>query len=65
MVLFIYNVILLVVQTASGSQGPPPPDQNRPPELPIDDNIWMLLIAGVFFGIYIIYRRKRVTNKAS
>ncbi len=62
----IYNVLMLVIQTASGGQGPPPPSQNRGPQLPIDENIWILLIIGVLFGIYIIYKRNRSSiNKAS
>ena len=61
----IYSFIMLAIQSASAGQGPPPPSQNRPPQLPIDENIWMLLIVGVFFGIYILYKRSRTTDKAS
>ncbi|SRX52567.1 PID-CTERM protein-sorting domain-containing protein [Aequorivita sp. CIP111184] len=61
----IYNVILLVFQATSGSQGPPPPSQNRAPGLPIDNDLWILLAAGILFGIYIIYKRTRVINKAA
>ncbi len=61
----IYNVILLVIQTASGSQGPPAPSQNRGVGLPIDDHIWILLAAGILFGIYIIYKKNSSINKAS
>lgn len=68
MVLFIYNVILLAVQTISGSQAPPPPggEATRGPQTPIDENIWILLIVALLFGTYIIYKRKcAATNKAS
>lgn len=65
MISFIYNVILLAAQTVSGSQAPPPPSQNRGPNLPIDDNIWILLVVGILFGAYLIYKRNRSTNKAS
>lgn len=68
MVLFIYNLVLLAVQTASGSQGPPTPggEATRGPQTPIDENIWILLIVAILFGIYIIYKRNsKVTNKAS
>ncbi len=65
MVLFIYNVILLAVQTVSGSQAPPPPSHNRGGQLPIDDNLWVLLVVGILFGAYFFYKRSRSTNKAS
>ncbi len=61
----IYNILMLVFQAASGGQGPPPPSQNRGPGLPIDDNLWILLAAGVLFGAYIIYKRNRAINKAA
>jgi len=64
----IYNFIMLAIQSASGTQGPPPPVRGgtRGPQLPIDDNIWILLAMGIFLGIYIIYKRNRSSiNKAS
>ena len=65
MVTFIYSFIMLAIQSASAGQGPPPPSQNRGPQLPIDDNIWILLVAGVLFGAYILFKRNRSINKAS
>ena len=61
----LYNVITLAVQASSSDKGPPPPSQNRGPGLPIDDNIWILIIAGVLLGVYILYKRNSITNKAS
>ena len=61
----IYNVIMIALQTASGDQGPPPPSQNRGPQLPINDNLWILLVVGILFGVYIIYKRKQSISKAS
>ena len=61
----IYSFIMLAIQSASAGQGPPPPSQNRGPQLPIDDNIWILLFAGVLFGAYILFKRNRSINKAS
>jgi len=61
----IYNVFIFAIQ----SQGPPPPaggTGGKGPNLPIDENIWILLAIGIIFGIYIIYRRNRsITNKVS
>lgn len=65
MVTFIYSFIMLAIQSASAGQGPPPPSQNLAPGLPIDDNLWILLVAGVLFGAYILFKRNRSTNKAS
>ena len=61
----IYSFIMLAIQSASAGQGPPPPSQNRGPQLPIDDNIWILLVAGVLFGAYILFKRNRSINEAS
>ena len=59
---------MLAIQSASGTQGPPPPARGgtRGPQLPIDDNIWILLVVAILFGIYVIYKRNHSTiNKAS
>ena len=67
MVAFIYNVITFAFQTGTGTQGPPPPagGTTRGPQAPIDENIWILIVIGILFGIYIIHKRSRTTNKAS
>jgi hypothetical protein len=66
MVSLIYNVLIFLVQAASSNQAPPPPSQNRGPNYPIDDNIWVLLVVGILFGVYLIYKRNRSSiNKAS
>lgn len=64
----IYNIIMFAIQAASGTQGPPPPargDDPEGPHLPLDDNIWILLVVGILFGVYILYRRNRAINKAA
>ena len=66
----IYTVIsiALQLQSVSTSQGPPPPTRGDDPEsgqLPIDGNIWVLLVIGVLFGIYIIYKRHQAINRAA
>lgn len=64
----IYSFIMLAIQSVSGTQGPPPPARGgtRGPNLPIDENIWILLAIGVCFGAYVLYRRKRAAiNKAA
>lgn len=61
----IYNLIFLALQA---SENVPPPNTNPPPpgpQLPIDDNMWILLIVGLLFGIYVVYRKNRAINKAS
>ncbi len=68
MILFIYNFILLGIQGPSGSGGPPPPRPGHvvnAPQLPIDENIWILIAVGLLFGVYMIYKRNRATNKVS
>lgn len=68
--LFIYNFLILGMQGPSGSEAPPQPRPgyvvHGPQDpVPIDDNIWVLIAIGVFFGIYMIYKRNLSTNKAS
>lgn len=67
MVSLIYNVLILAYQVASFAQGPPPPnpDGRRPPQGPIDENIWILIVIGILFGIYMAYKKSRATNKVS
>ena len=68
MILFIYSFIMLGIQGPSGSGGPPTPKPGYvedAQQLPIDENIWILIAIGVLFGIYMIYRRNRSMNKVS
>ncbi|WP_347373585.1 hypothetical protein [Aequorivita sp. Q41] len=66
MKLIIYNIIVVVVQATSDNSGPPPPpDQNRPPLVPIDDNLWVILVIGLVFGVYIAYKKMQAIHKAA
>ena len=67
MALNIYNFIGLVIQSPQ-AKGPPPPRPGyviNAPQIPIDESIWILIAVGVVFGIYMVYKRNRSTNKAS
>ncbi|MGO3183027.1 MAG: hypothetical protein ACTIJ9_09375 [Aequorivita sp.] len=66
----IFTVLLIVLQSGSETSGPPAPgpgggDGTENPQLPIDDNIWILLVVGVFFGIYILYKRNKAISRVS
>lgn len=70
MKLLLINFIGLMIQ--SGKKTPPPPKlsehvgyQPDGPKLPIDGEIWVLIVIGLIFGIYMIYRNIRAINKAS
>lgn len=68
MTTLIYTVLFLMLPSGSDTQGPPAPERDGDPEgpqLPIDDNIWILIVAGILFGIYIIYKRNQAINKAA
>jgi hypothetical protein len=56
-------VIPMLSQGPTAGAGPPWPSRN-PPELPmpIDDNILILLIVGLFYGFYTIVKKNRATN---
>ncbi len=56
----IYSFIMLAIQSASAGQGPPPPSQNRGPQLPIDDNLWILLVVGIVIWNYIYFIKEAV-----
>ena len=60
-VLFLYGVLNMFCKT----EAPPPPLRKKPPPppgLPIDENIYVLLIIAILFGIYIICNHKLKTK---
>lgn len=62
LILFLVNSMSMLGQSLSGSSGPPPPSNNRGPQFPIDENIWILLAIGLCLGVYIIYKKKRINS---
>ena len=70
-VLCIYTSTVMFGQSGGGSEGPPPPagqggsSASRPPGLPIDDDIEILLLLGVLYGCYIVYKKYRIKNTAA
>ena len=61
---FIYAILILVVQA---SEEVPPPTNPPPPgpQLPIDGSLWILIVMGVFYGVYVVYKKNEAINKAS
>jgi len=58
-VLFLFGAVVNAQPPCPGGDCPP-----VGPELPIDDNLIILLILGISFGIYSIHRYK-IKTKAS
>ena len=60
LILLVFNSISMLAQNA----GPPHPSQRRPPDLPapIDDNVLVLIMIGLFYGIYIAYKKYQAKN---
>ena len=58
---FIVIIFLLGVLNAFAAPSPPSPGAKKPPPppgLPIDENLQIVLILGLLFGIYTIYRHQ-------
>lgn len=61
--LSLYNSALSFGQSVSEKTGPPPPNnQQRGPNLPIDDNITILLIVGLLLGTYFLIKKYRAKD---
>ena len=58
----ILFVLISFVSIAQGS-GPPPPAPPPPPGLPIDSGLLILLISGLFFGVFSLTRHKKSISK--
>ena len=61
LVLLVFNSISTFAQKAS----PPPPANNRGPQLPIDDSILVLIVLGLFYGVFIAYKKAHSKNTPS
>ncbi len=62
---FILVITLLGVMNVSAIPTPPTPGAKKPPPppgLPIDDNIFILLMTGILLGIYIVYKYQLKTK---
>jgi hypothetical protein len=53
--------VLLLLTGVIGYSQPPSPDDENPPDLPINENINILLFIALLLGFYIIY--KHIQNK--
>lgn len=62
----IYTAAMMLVQ---GSEiGPPSPGGGYGPDapkLPIDGDIWILMLLGVILGMIVVYRRYRLKDRLS
>jgi hypothetical protein len=54
--------ILLFFSIIAKGGPPPPPAPPPPPLLPIDENIYIVMIIALLFGIYIIYNNRLKTK---
>jgi hypothetical protein len=62
---FVTMIYLLGVSIAFAKPYPPSPGYKRPPPppgLPIDENLFIVLILAVLFGIYVIYKYQLKTK---
>jgi hypothetical protein len=54
--------VLGMINAFAANPAPPSPVGRRrpppPPGLPIDENIWTMMLVALLFGIYIIYNFK-------
>ncbi len=61
-VLFFLTSTMVFGQANAGSSGPPAPTNQRGPELPIDDNLLILVALGLAYGCYVACKQYRVKN---
>ncbi len=64
-VLLMFNSAIMLAQSKGGGSGPPSPSQRRPPQLPIDDNILILICIGLLYGVFIAYKKHQSKNTAA
>jgi len=56
------TVCILGIGIPALAQGPPPDPGPPPPQglvVPVDENIFILVVVGVLYGIYVSFRQKR------
>ena len=69
-VVTLFNGVQLFAQSNGPANGPPTPNSDRMPgppvdaSMPIDDNIIILLIAGIALGVYYVYTLRAAKKKA-
>ncbi len=62
---FTLMICLLGISDAFAKPNPPTPTYKRPPPppgLPVDENLFVLLIIAILLGIYMIYRHQLKTK---
>jgi hypothetical protein len=57
------HTLLLLTGAQVYSQDPPAPGDDTPPDVPINENINILLIVALLFGIYIIYKHMQKNKR--
>ncbi|PWA11347.1 hypothetical protein [Flavobacterium laiguense] len=57
------HTLLLLTGINVYCQAPPEPGDETPPDGPINENINMLLLIALLFGIYIIYKHVQKNKK--
>jgi len=63
MLTILYTTLALLVQPA---KAPPPPRPGyvvNAPQLPIDGELWVLLLLGMVLGLLFLYKRNRLVTK--
>ncbi|MFC7356200.1 hypothetical protein ACFQO1_00755 [Jejudonia soesokkakensis] len=66
-IMFSFLSTAAVFGQRAGGPAPPepalrPPGGPVPPELPIDDNLIILLFAGIVIGVWYFYKKRKTTN---
>ena len=68
LILSLLNGVYSFAQSVGDTKGPPAPKTNRTPpfpdqSMPIDDNIFILLVIGVVLGVCFFWQKRAVTKK--
>jgi len=63
MLTILYTTLALLVQPAKAPPPPRPGNVVNAPQLPIDGELWVLVLLGMVLGVLFLYKRHKLVSK--